>query len=711
MPWLIALIVMVLSTGLWYQFESRTQQQQHIEQYMATLQVSVRPLLRNKDAELFNAQLNHLRYTSVVPLIGIAIFNQNNSLLSATEMPVDLQQFIPDEPVVQFSLQRHQQMLVALQPLPESASADAASAQYYMLTLFAAETAYSVWLVPMLIVALAGGAALLIVQSNLMQQLQRQQTDISLVNHKLSQLKRGQKNVQLHEELVPELATLKPAVNAVAQYQTDISSQHEEEKLQLQQSIDAMQQHNIEVVQQLNQLKQHYQTLQFKLQHRLQTLTDLQQQHAELDELTYQQALNAQLSLMQLDVGSEQQAEERLLLTDAVADALPTIQRWLLARQIELQLFEAADNALYTISLSRADLNILLLAMVQLGSRAPSVTELTLRLTLDVAASSNQASLTLSITSNGDGMTASLRQRLTANSNASLQWHETDIGILLALKQQLDARLTIQSLEGLGSTLSLQVPLTGVNAVTVPKLEHLLLFEQPAGNLTERGQCLQSQSAHLVKCADLAELSLKSTQYLYDLAVVVLPEPADLSTWRSLLQQVHSRCRLLCYAAAGQRAVWQEALQLDVQTGPVCLAHIQSTPVLPKQLPRLLVVDDNQTNLAFVKILFKDQSVQLFTASCGAEALKYCQQQQFDAILLDIQLPDISGTDVARQLRQLTSYQHTPILAFTAHALKEEVSAFKQAGMDDVIIKPLEAAKLEQILHWCLVRKTDDVRQ
>jgi two-component system, NarL family, sensor histidine kinase BarA len=711
LPWLIALVVMALSTGIWYQFETQTQQQLQIEQYMATLQVSIRPLLKNKDAELFKAQLSNLRHTSVVPLTGIGIYSQNNKLLAATEMPPALSQFRVDTPVQKFSLQWFQGMMVALQPLTEATHSDTARPQHYILTVFEPITAHSVWLLPTLIVALVGGVVLLIVQSNMVQQFQRQQTDISLINHKISQLRHGQQNVRLNEELVPELAPLRPALNALAQYQAELQKQNDAERLQQQHAYTALQQQHESAQLQLTQAQQNYQALQHRLDNRYQNLIQLYQQQPELDDLIFRQALSAQLTLLQCDTAASADCADSLKLTDIVAEALPVIQRWLNGKAIELQLFEAADNALFEFQISAQQLTALLLALVQLGSRSPAVTELTLRVHLNVSSSKDNATLQLSITSNGDGISAQLRQRLLSDDDTSVQWHEADIGIVQALKRQLNARLSIQLLDGLGSTIACQLPLSNIQGVAVSKFQHMLLFEPLPGYLSERAQSMISQAAHIVKCAELAELRQKSTQYLYELAVVRLPEPTDLSQWRAVLQELNSRCRLLCYAASGQIAVWREALQITVLEGPVCLAQLQTQPLVVTPQPRLLVVDDNQTNLAFVQILLKDQAIQIATASCGIDALKYCQQQQFDVILLDIQLPDIPGTEVARQLRQLNNYQHTPILAFTAHALDEEVTAFKQAGMNDVILKPLEAAKLNQIMAWCSVGKADDARQ
>ena len=168
----------------------------------------------------------------------------------------------------------------------------------------------------------------------------------------------------------------------------------------------------------------------------------------------------------------------------------------------------------------------------------------------------------------------------------------------------------------------------------------------------------------------------------------------------------------MCYASANSRLRWQQLLHLPVSAVPFCLQQLTQSVPQGALLPKLLVVDDNTTNLAFVRVLLQQQALQLQTASTGAEALQLCAQQRFDLILLDIQLPDIAGTEVARQLRQLAEYQHTPILAFTAHALDEEIEQFLQAGMNDVIIKPLGADNLQQIMRWCQsARKTDSRAQ
>jgi two-component system, NarL family, sensor histidine kinase BarA len=707
---------MVLFTGLWHQFEAKTQQQIQIEQVVASLQLSIRPLLEDKDTALLHAQLNQLRYTSAVPLTAIAIFNQNHRLLAGTELPEALHQFKPMNLVSDFSVQPFQNMLLALQPisptehllnsLEEQSSTDD---KYYLLLLFEPVTTYSIWLIPIIIVGLLGGLVLILLQNNLQQHAQRQHIDVSLLSHKLSQMRDGQHNVSLSEEVVPELAPLKQAFNELAQYQTESQAHTQQAYLLQQQEIEQAHQQLAELQQQYNVLQHNCTVLEQSMQNSVVSLRQLLQLQSELSEEEFAQALSAQLCLLQCEFGTVTDVDSHLRLTDFIAQQVPQLRCWLAERNIELQLFEQANNAAYELQISAEQLSALLFALVKIGSRAVGVAELTLRVTLDTQ--QEHATLQLGMTGDGDGMSARLRQLLNSNDIRALQWHESDIGIFITLKRQLDARMTVQSLEGLGCTVTMMIPGLVAAPVSSTTVQHLLVFDSIAASLTERVQNIEAAAAHIAKCNDLSELEMKSKQFVYDVILVMLPEPAELSLWREVLQALSTRGQLLCYAIPSQLEVWRQALQLEVLAAPFCLADIEKVEREEDYCPRLLVVDDNPTNLAFVQVLLKEQPVLLSTANCGTEALKLCQQQQFDVILLDIQLPDIDGVEVTRQLRQLAEYQETPILAFTAHALEEEVSEFLRAGMNDVIFKPLEASKLEQILRWCSVRETDNTSQ
>ena len=711
MPWLIAVIVMMAFSAIWFHLESKAQQRIQIEQTATMLQFSVRPILKDKDTDVLKAQLNNIRLTSVVPLAAIAVYSQQHRLLVVAGAAELVAEGKPENAVTSYTAQVQTDGILVFQPLTADSSMQvAAEQQYYMALLFTPVNGISEWFLPAVIVGLIGIVVLMILHNNLQHVAQRQHTDVSLLTHKLNQLRHGQLNVSITEELVPELQPLKAALNELTHYLTENANQ-------LGTELQQMQQKTAQQLQQLSELQQQYNKSELRhtqfaqlVQSRLTNLHQMQQQQTELEETEFLSAMEAQIALLKLELGGAEDVPASLNLTQWFSEQLPQIRQYFKNKDIELQVFEGGDNICHEVCLPAQQLSLLLHTIMQVGGRVGAVSELTLRLALNVRQS--ETNLQISVTGNGDGIPPRVKQLLNSDDTRTLQWHESDIGILLVLKRCLQGVLTVQSLDGLGCTVTLTLPVAECLPLVAPrKMPHLLLFDSQSNSLTERSQVLNTLTDYLAKCSDLNELARKSKQFAYDVAIVMLPEPADLASWCSEIQHLKARSRVLCYAAKSQQAVWQEALQYTVHEMPFCLNDMLSEAPAQAELPQLLVVDDNATNLAFIQVLLKDQPVKLHTATCGVDALKLCQQQTFDVVLLDIQLPDIAGTEVARRLRQLTEYQHIPILAFTAHALDEEVSSFLSAGMNDVIFKPFEAAKLDIILRWCSSGKADHISQ
>ena len=87
------------------------------------------------------------------------------------------------------------------------------------------------------------------------------------------------------------------------------------------------------------------------------------------------------------------------------------------------------------------------------------------------------------------------------------------------------------------------------------------------------------------------------------------------------------------------------------------------------------------------------------TAATGAEALLLMNQQEFDVILMDVHMPDMSGHDVARMLRAKPGRnQMTPVIAVTGGVSEDDVAACLAAGMNDWVAKPIDAGKLYNAL-------------
>ena len=102
----------------------------------------------------------------------------------------------------------------------------------------------------------------------------------------------------------------------------------------------------------------------------------------------------------------------------------------------------------------------------------------------------------------------------------------------------------------------------------------------------------------------------------------------------------------------------------------------------------VLIVEDNEDNSILAEKILKYYGFKTTVISDGAKAIQYCETNTPDLILMDLSLPDIDGMEVTRQLRKISSFQHTPIIALTAHAMKGIYETTQEAGLDDFLAKP-----------------------
>jgi len=107
-------------------------------------------------------------------------------------------------------------------------------------------------------------------------------------------------------------------------------------------------------------------------------------------------------------------------------------------------------------------------------------------------------------------------------------------------------------------------------------------------------------------------------------------------------------------------------------------------------LAPILIVDDTQENLTLFASMLKNLQQPIFTAASGAEALVICEQQDFAVILLDVQMPDMDGFEVAERVRASRRGASTPIVFVTA--LETDISSVKRGyalGAIDYMFKPV----------------------
>jgi CheY-like chemotaxis protein len=115
---------------------------------------------------------------------------------------------------------------------------------------------------------------------------------------------------------------------------------------------------------------------------------------------------------------------------------------------------------------------------------------------------------------------------------------------------------------------------------------------------------------------------------------------------------------------------------------------------------RVLVVDDNPVNQRFAVLLLRKFGYQVDAASNGQEALARLDQAAFDVVLLDVQMPEMDGPSVARQLvRDWPPARRPWLIALTGNVRDEERAECLAAGMDDFLSKPVAPETLRAALE------------
>jgi len=112
--------------------------------------------------------------------------------------------------------------------------------------------------------------------------------------------------------------------------------------------------------------------------------------------------------------------------------------------------------------------------------------------------------------------------------------------------------------------------------------------------------------------------------------------------------------------------------------------------------PTVLYIEDHPDNMTLVRRILQSESYTLIEARTGFQGLFFAENQDIDLILLDVNLPDIDGYEVARRLRASpkTALAKIPIIAVTANAMKGDAQKAFDAGCDFYISKPFNIQEL-----------------
>jgi signal transduction histidine kinase/CheY-like chemotaxis protein len=363
----------------------------------------------------------------------------------------------------------------------------------------------------------------------------------------------------------------------------------------------------------------------------------------------------------------------------------------------------------------------------------------------DPAGGDDSSSIRFEVTDTGIGIPEQVRERLfqkfsQADSSVTRRYGGTGLGLAIC-KQLVDlmgGTIDVQSRVGKGTTFWFELPLPRSSASLADlttfhsqlKNINALLVDDVEMNLEILGRQLGAYgiSSHGVSdgFAALAELE-RSWHKGKPYDIVFLDQMMPGLAGEGLAERIRAMAgcgetKLVLISSAGAHAVKEHALTLldGVLEKPLrqhdllrCLSkifrvhHAAATPDSASQalapLPAapsepgldLLLAEDNKINQRFAVALLNKAGHQVEIVENGHQAVDAVRHKIFDAVLMDIQMPELDGIEATKQIRALPApYCNTHIIAMTGNAMSGTQEEYLATGMDDYIAKPVDSKLL-----------------
>ena len=356
------------------------------------------------------------------------------------------------------------------------------------------------------------------------------------------------------------------------------------------------------------------------------------------------------------------------------------------------------------------------------------------------SADERRVRLRFAVRDTGIGMAAEQLERLFRpfeQLDPSITRRFGGTGLGLAISQQLVQRMGgtigVRSEPGRGSefhfTLDFAVPALRTPQVPAPRprADRRCLIVDDSANAREvlSGLCAGLGLRHAVASSAAAAMVEIERAALHDPFHIVLldwkmPGLDGLAAARAIRALPGPTPRLVLVTAYGADAL---AAQARAEGFSACLAKpvtaaslaelltsdVAPAAVAPATAPtgrlrgrRLLLVEDNDLNQIVAGDLLADVAGASITlARNGLEALQWLRRASFDAVLMDLQMPEMDGFEATRALRRMPGLNGLPVIAMTAHAMARDRERCLAVGMNDFVTKPFEPRELFAVLaRW-----------
>ncbi|XPV77486.1 MAG: response regulator [Desulfovibrio sp.] len=360
----------------------------------------------------------------------------------------------------------------------------------------------------------------------------------------------------------------------------------------------------------------------------------------------------------------------------------------------------------------------------------------------------NTVHLLFIVADTGTGIDDDMLDRLftpfeQADVSTTRKYGGTGLGLTICRKliELMDGSVEVQSVVGEGTEVYVSLPF-GVNSSTTVQccdaltdgLRVLLVEGNDAARSilrkvleSYRFQVDSAESGY--KGLQRIKKSLEADNSLYDLVVLesTLPDMDAIEFSKSLMNKIkpEQKPKILMLSVYNREDLQKRARELGIDAivlKPINRSlffevildvfnngtHFNESVVSEREAElgstlqgvNILLAEDNKINQQIARELIEQEGGVVTVACNGREAVKKVQENSYDLVLMDIQMPEMSGLTASRTIRDM-GHVDLPIIAMTAHAMKEDVQKSFDAGMNDHVVKPIDPDEfIQTILHW-----------
>ena len=129
------------------------------------------------------------------------------------------------------------------------------------------------------------------------------------------------------------------------------------------------------------------------------------------------------------------------------------------------------------------------------------------------------------------------------------------------------------------------------------------------------------------------------------------------------------------------------------------MSDLASDPAAAPAAKTVLVVEDNELNMKLFHDLLEAHGYHILQTRDGMEALQIARDHKPDLILMDIQLPEVSGLQVTKWIKQDNMLKHIPVVAVTAFAMKGDEEKIREGGCEAYLAKPISVLAFLQTVE------------